>query len=384
MNAFFRLYLSVIVLSALLLQFISGSAAAAGLEKSDEIVERQSLRPFIAARDHIRLDGTRSPDGKYVFGWALSTSKVDYQKIVDHEKNTGKKDYNTLRDFPGCEIKNYIVGTDSGKKLLLIKDSNYAKCDGVWLNNRDIGFAWSDDSKWLVYDLKSKWKTDLLNFYVFTDGDKIKSYDLKKLLDRQVREYLKKHYADEYEKYGDKIGTIGYDVSRGKEKFNKPLILQTADPEEIDSFNEDLKEISYEGMVLKYYKEDGGFVNILTHTIQNGVWIRKSDLEKNKFKPQKWMDFLLAKKEFWYDNRVDLKKSPDQASRTIVRISGDNFEIIFTGKTKGQWAEVEVRKYRSVEEVGTENGKVIKKYEGWIRAIDKKGEPAVWFYTRGM
>ncbi len=183
---------------------------------------------------------------------------------------------------------------------------------------------------------------------------------------------------------GKKIGTIGKNPLIKKNTY-QTLLLKTFNSKEIDidEHSNDLIEITYEGKVLKYYKEDSDCVNILIHTTSGGVWVRISDLEKNKFKSQCWMDFMLVIKEFWYDNDIDLKKRPDYSSKTIVRIKGDYFNIIFTGKTMGSWAEVEAWKYMKAEDVGAENGRVIKKYKGWIRAIDKKGSPAIWFYTRG-
>ena len=153
---------------------------------------------------------------------------------------------------------------------------------------------------------------------------------------------------------------------------------------EINDKSHDLIEVSYDGEVLKYFKEDADFINVLIHTIPGGVWIRKADLKKYKFKAQNWLNFMLSEKDFWYDyNDVDLKKNPNSSSKTIVRIKGEKFNIIFTGKTKDVWAEVKVNEYKSEDDIYNEK-RIKNKYNGWIKAIDKKGKPSVWFYTRGM
>ncbi len=178
---------------------------------------------------------------------------------------------------------------------------------------------------------------------------------------------------------GSVLGTIGR-VSR----YSLNLIDNNL--KSIDIADADKIEIVYEGNVLKYYKEDEEYANILTYTLPEGVWIRKADLNANNFKAQSWLNYLVSsKREYHYQyNNVELRKFPnsDSASDTIASIGGDLDYISFTGKNDGFWAEVVVNRYD--KHPSMEDGKIVEKLNGWIRAVDDNGKPRVWYYTRGI
>ena len=68
-------------------------------------------------------------------------------------------------------------------------------------------------------------------------------------------------------------------------------------------------------------------------------------------------------------------------SEKIVTMKGETFLIKLTGKTNGNWAEVKVSEMDippcdgDAHEVNT--------YSGWIKAIDDKGFPNIWYNVVG-
>jgi len=180
---------------------------------------------------------------------------------------------------------------------------------------------------------------------------------------------------------GLKMGTVGKDVSQPGDQY---AFFDNKGGDAIAFARKDMIEVTYEGTALKYYREVNGYVNILINTISGGGWLLKTDLDKNKFKTQNWMNFLLShRRAFYYKrNSVDLKTAPDTQSELLGRIDGDLSHVKFTGKINGLWAEVAVEQYDKHPLM--EDGKIINKRTGWIKAIDEKGRPQIWFYTRGM
>lgn len=180
---------------------------------------------------------------------------------------------------------------------------------------------------------------------------------------------------------GEKIGSVGKDVAAPYDQY---AFFDSKTSATIVFARKDMIEVGYEGLVVKYYREIDGYVNILINTISGGGWILKSDLNKNKFKTQSWINFLLSnRRSYYYErNNVELRSSPDSKSKLLAKIDGDLFHVKFTGKIADRWAEVEVEQYD--EHPYMQDGKVINKMTGWIQAIDEKGKPQIWFYTRGM
>ncbi len=141
-------------------------------------------------------------------------------------------------------------------------------------------------------------------------------------------------------------------------------------------------EITYEGSVLKYYEEKEGFVCVLVHSTDKGVWIKKEDIFQHSFSAMQWLEFLKLQKEFVYEsNSVVLRQNPDLKSQEIIKISGGRFLILLSGKTDGIWAEAEVEEYDKDYYAG--DAQIIRRFKGWIQAIDEQKKHAVWFYTRG-
>jgi hypothetical protein len=151
--------------------------------------------------------------------------------------------------------------------------------------------------------------------------------------------------------------------------------------------SDDWIEVGYEALCLKYYQKRGSFILVLVHSRPGGFWISARELEKANSCIAEWKDFLLSERSGYYPNVKEglvLRKKPSIKSESIVLLKQEDpsdYMITLTGKTQGLWAEVKVTTngfYPCVE------AKVKKRnYSGWIKILDNKGSPNIWFYTRG-
>jgi len=147
-------------------------------------------------------------------------------------------------------------------------------------------------------------------------------------------------------------------------------------------------EVTYEGVCLKYYRQKDEYIQILIHYSPKGFWISAKELQKVGFNIVDWKSFLLAGKSGYYpavaEKGLILREEPSIESAGIISLEfegPEDYMITLTGKTEGLWAEVNV----------TTNGfypcgdaKVKKRnYSGWVKLLDDKGFPNIWFYTRG-
>lgn len=151
---------------------------------------------------------------------------------------------------------------------------------------------------------------------------------------------------------------------------------------------EDLAEVAAAGWCLKYYNEQGDFLQILVQSTGNGMWISKTELNYLHLKPTDWRGFLLTKKTGFYPNvdiGLNLRQEPDAASKKIVLMKGDHYLIDLSGETDGPWAEAVVKKYssRPCKAKNPQDLKATETWQGWIKIIDDKGFPNIWFYPGG-
>lgn len=182
---------------------------------------------------------------------------------------------------------------------------------------------------------------------------------------------------------GNAIGKISKDEEYAHHYYNVEVKLHNA-KNVLKVIKDDLREISYEGTCLKFYKVKENYIQILIHSLPNGVWIKIEDLHNFKFYPVSWKEFLLSKKTGFFPKReggINLRESPSLSSKVIVEMHGDLYNIDLTGKNIHNWFEVKVLKYD--QHPCTGKYKILKELTGWIKTIDKKNHPKIWFYTRG-
>lgn len=151
---------------------------------------------------------------------------------------------------------------------------------------------------------------------------------------------------------------------------------------EVDS--KDLREYTYGLSGLIYFEEKQGYLRMFNHSYSGGVWVRRSELTQHDWKSLTWMDFLMAGNTLFPESlniNMNLRAKPEAASQLLVKLSDDRFFITPTGKSQGLWAEVKVVQYE--EPYCSGNDKVIGNWTGWVKLLDDKGHPNLWYYTRG-
>lgn len=146
-------------------------------------------------------------------------------------------------------------------------------------------------------------------------------------------------------------------------------------------------ETTYEGGCAIFHQSDQSYVRILRYSApEYEIWIRKDQLDDFGFCVQSWKEFMTENKTFYYPlfHRIaHLRDVPSDTAAIVTEITDANnkeFEIILTGQWQGNWA------YATVElltEIHGRDRKVLEHWKGWIKVIDPKGYPLIWYYSRG-
>ena len=160
---------------------------------------------------------------------------------------------------------------------------------------------------------------------------------------------------------------------------NKPYkLLEPISGEPVDFI-----ELSYEGTCLIVYEIINDTYHILTKSFPGGVYISKNDLLKYGYSYISYYDYIIkSKNEYivFIKEGLNLREKPSIDSNIITIINSDSFTIIPSNTTFRQWIYVDIIKY---DKHPCEGGKRITKLRGWIKLIDDKGFPNIWYYTRG-
>lgn len=147
--------------------------------------------------------------------------------------------------------------------------------------------------------------------------------------------------------------------------------------------DEALLEYEYEISGFIVYEKQQDFIQILFPKGERIAWVSISELEKKGASYQSWMTFMTQTNRtfFTLEYGMNVRKKPSVRGERIFTVKGDQFEITPTGKTKGLWAEVIIKEYDSEYCEGNHN--LLKEYRGWLKILDDKGFPNLWYYTRG-
>ncbi len=157
------------------------------------------LLPVMAAatENYLLLPGTESPNGKYSLAWGYGATSVDYDKL-----QKGDEEY--FCTLPETDLpENYIVDTAARKIVSKLENSDYFTIGTVAKNHADMLYAWSEDAGLLLYGLSSKWQTDTLDLYKLASDTAVERYELLPVIEKEVRNFLKKKKAAGYKKYGE-------------------------------------------------------------------------------------------------------------------------------------------------------------------------------------
>lgn len=201
--------------------------------------------------------------------------------------------------------------------------------------------------------------------------------------------------TEKYVKSGYLIGYSEYDQEDFDQVKKGQLCVKNTSKGSKKISEADFAELSYEGKYLIYYEIRNGFIKILKRTDsanpgkdpydqKNGFYLKISDLNQTEFKPRGWMEILQDQTLLFnaVKEGLNLRKGPNAETEKIMKMTGENFTIVPSGKTKGQWMSVKVQK-RKGNFCEDDSGAILKEYQGWIKAVDDSGKPNVWFFSRG-
>ena len=160
--------------------------------------------------------------------------------------------------------------------------------------------------------------------------------------------------------------------------------ILSCEERKVEVDRKDYREYGYETVGLTYWEEREGYLKLLIHSEEEGFWIKKSDALAHGWKAHSWMSFFGKDITLFPEClgiRMNLRSEPRPHAQLLVNLSDDRFFINPTGNTKGLWAEVEVTQYNGPYCSGDD--KILNSWKGWIKLLDDKGHPNLWFYTRG-
>jgi hypothetical protein len=146
-------------------------------------------------------------------------------------------------------------------------------------------------------------------------------------------------------------------------------------------------EYEYEARAVLVYETAGDWAAIMLENNDNRPskgWIHLDSLEKLSFRYWSWREFLLNTPHTYHvlpENGLNLREGPSKNHPVIQKLSHDQHQIMLTGNSKGLWFEVRAELWPVHPCFGGE--KATQTYLGWIKALDDKGYPNIWFPTRG-
>lgn len=143
-----------------------------------------------------------------------------------------------------------------------------------------------------------------------------------------------------------------------------------------------VKAVEDEITALVYVEQNSNFV-----MLNNGCWIKVSELEEKGLKIVNWMQYLISQSPNvigYYANNpgLNLRKKPSKQSELILILKGDLMEIKLTKEIKGLWCKVIVTKYSDhpCASKGNFDETKLSTYTGWIKLLSDDQTPNISYY----
>ncbi len=138
-------------------------------------------------------------------------------------------------------------------------------------------------------------------------------------------------------------------------------------------------QVNIDEFRLKVFKEEEDFIQIFSNDSTDQAWLSLVEIAKTVYYYVPWIDFMSTPSQDFFAQSfgMNLRSEPSASGELITTAKGMNFTIIPTGSTNGLWAEVIVMEYDA--EYCEENRKLIKESRGYMKILDDKGYPNVWF-----
>ncbi len=140
-----------------------------------------------------------------------------------------------------------------------------------------------------------------------------------------------------------------------------------------------LLKVNIDEFRLKVFKEENGFIKIFSSSNSNQAWLSLIELAKTVYYYIPWIDFMSNPGHHFFANKhgMNVRSEPRASAERIAAVKGMKCTIIPTGATDGLWAEVIIKEYDA--EYCEEDQKLIGERRGYMKILDDKGYPNVWF-----
>jgi hypothetical protein len=166
--------------------------------------------------------------------------------------------------------------------------------------------------------------------------------------------------------------------------FYIDMLADTSNPIESES----LQEISYEILSFRFFERKKSFIRIISASAD--YWVSEKELKLKGFSAIDWQQFFIGFSGtlmgfYANDPGLALKVQPSDDSETKEFLQGDLFEIAARNQCKGDWTKVIVKKYRE-HPCETDLGdpeNIEYEIEGWLKVVDDKGNPNLYYFSRG-
>lgn len=179
----------------------------------------------------------------------------------------------------------------------------------------------------------------------------------------------------------------GYKIGSIVQAYEPGVIaasVEGSDPVEIN--RKDRQEFSYEVSSLIWFEEQEGFIRFGLNSGKQTYWLKTSEVEEKGLRVLAWVTLATELKRTMFPERLgirmNLRSQPNTKGKVLAVLTNDQFFVTPTGKSQGMWLEVKVVKHKEAYCEGSGED-VIDSWTGWIKFVDDKGHPNMWFYSRG-
>lgn len=274
-----------------------------------------------------------------------------------------------LRDHPSIESK-IITKIPFNEKVFATKKLNSDNIDGIndnWLEveyKNYKGFIFGGYTSLYSLSLNKEYKVNSNG----TIGPKKEEFLGERL------HFPKNTQINAYNKNQKKIGIIekgeGYTVVFIDKNSTKSSVKSTM--------------IGYDGIGIEIFEINERQGKIFLEDLNIYYWVNLEDFEPHELMYYSWVEFFNKFDiSLFAVDTILLKEEPDENSKTIVKINDLRYTLSMTGKQKGIWSEVKIQKYFDQKGIFGNFPKPTNEYKGWIKILDNKGSPNVWFYAKG-
>lgn len=140
----------------------------------------------------------------------------------------------------------------------------------------------------------------------------------------------------------------------------------------------------YKSHSLQYYTLHDGFYKVVVN--EQVYWLNQAEMQEMGFEHQSWQEYYQGtdSKALTANYNLNLRTAPDSEAEKIILLTINRYnkefyhQLQMTGNFQGNWAEVEVSIYESMD-ARCRSKQVEKKLKGWIKYLDDSGYPNIYY-----